>query len=220
MVSGTGSSVVAKALRDKLGGTFLPEQPVRKGGRVVVQRKHNRISEVLEHGLMTPAERKEYLVFATVRNPLDRWVTYYQRYVGDWLEYHEGVVRRGIERDRERFGLDDREVERRHRQLNGRFKQLRRRRRILQAVGFNMWMKGTLLRWYWQGRKRSPSSPLRLFAFPMLDGVDVVMRQERLEEGLNQILERAEVSGYIHIPRENQYSVQVWADLAPKARAA
>lgn len=203
MVPGTGCSVVGRALQEHLGGEFIPEEPHRVNGRVVVPRKHNRLSGLLEHDLLTQRERSEYLVFATVRNPFDRWVTYYQRYAGDWLDYYEGVAVRQIERDKDERGLSDEEVQKRRNRHVHRFEQLRKRQRMMRWMGFNAWMKGTLLRWAWQDEKDSRWS-ITEHAFPMLDGVDMVIRQETLNEGLNEVVSKAGVNTTIDLPRKNE----------------
>jgi hypothetical protein len=205
MVPGTGCSVVGKVLQEAFGGTFLPERAVRKNGRVVVQRKHNRLPEILEHGLMTEEERDEYLVFATVRNPFDRWVTYYQRYAGEWVDKYEGFAERQIERDRKRFDLSKSEYRRRKKQVTWKMKKNRRRQRVIRGLGFNVWMTGTLLRWWWDAQESRRGS-IGEYAFPMLEGVDAVMYQERLEEGLNEVLQRAGVSRSVRLPRKNKTS--------------
>ena len=203
MVPGTGCSVVGRMLQQELGGEFIPEYPIRKNGHTVVARKHNTLPEILSHGLMTREEREEYLVFASIRSPFDRWVTYYQRYVGDWLEEYEGVARRKIDRDKKKFEIDDEELQLRHRQLDQRMKKLRRRRMILRNVGFNFWMTGTSLRWWWKGRS-NPTRSLDEFVYPMLEDVDAVIRQERLNEGLNTILSSSGVDQHIDLPRKNE----------------
>lgn len=205
MVPGTGCSVVGKALQEQLGGTFLPEQPLRRNGHTVVSRKHNTVPELTEHGLLSEEERRDYLIFASVRNPFDRWVTYYQRYEGDWLDYYEGVSRRQIERDRETLDLSDEEVERRRKQHERRFRKLRRRQQIIGALGFNVWMTGTLIRWALDSEKGTRGDISR-YAFPMLDGVDLAIRQERLNDGLNRVLEIAEVDCRINLPKKNETS--------------
>lgn len=202
MVPGTGCSVVGKALQEELGGTFLPERPLRRDGHTVVTRKHNVLPELVEHGLLTEEERKEYLVFASIRNPFDRWVTYYQRYEGDWVDYYEGVSRRRIERDRKNLDLSDEEVQRRREQHERRFRKLRRRQKIIRWLGFEAWMTGTLLRWAWDGNK-GERGEISEYAFPMLDGVDVAIRQERLNEGLDHVLRSAGVEYHIELPRKN-----------------
>lgn len=205
MVPGTGCSVVGNVLEEELNGRFLPEQPVRRNGHTLVSRKHNTVPELMEHGLLSDDERSEYLAFASIRNPFDRWVTYYQRYKGDWLDHYEAVSRRRIEREQETLDLSEEEVQRRRQHHDQRFRTLRRRQRIMRWIGFNTWMKGALLRWGWDSNKGERGSISR-YAFPMLDGVDAVIRQERLNEGLNQILERGGVHRRVDLPRKNTTS--------------
>lgn len=205
MVPGTGCSVVGRVLKQELDGRWLPEQPLRKNGRTLVQRKHNTLSDIMAHGLLTEEERAEYLVFATVRNPFDRWVTYYQRYAGEWVDKYHGFLERQIERDRKQFDLDSEEYKRllSHRDYQQRMHA--RRGRIIRAIGFNIWMKVTLLRWYRNGKgEKEGGGRLRPYAFPMLKGVDVVMRQEQLERGLNEILRVAGVEKQVVLPHKNQ----------------
>lgn len=201
MVPGTGCSVVGKALQEKLDGRFLPEQPLRRNRHTVLARKHNTVPELAEHDLLREETRDEYLVFASVRNPFDRWVTYYQRYAGDWLEEYEGVARRRIERERKTFDLREEEVCRRRQQLRDRLRRLRWRRRIIRLLRFDGWMITTLIRWAWD--ERGGRGNIARYGFPMLDGVDVAIRQERLNEGLNRILEHRGIDVRIDLPRKN-----------------
>jgi hypothetical protein len=204
MVPGTGCSVVGKALQKKLGGSFLPDEPIcRNGNRL--ERKHNTIPQLLKHGLLTKEEYEEYCVFASVRNPFDRWVTYYQRFEGDWVDYYEGFSRRQIERDRDKFNMSGEEVERRLESHKSRFKKLRRRQRVIRALGFNAWMMGTFLRWALDKSKGKVGNITR-HAFPMLDGVDIAIRQEQLSEGLNRVLEIANIDCQVKLPKKNTTS--------------
>src|SRR5690606_23489876 len=98
MVPGTGCSVVGNLLIEEFGGEWIPSSNIIVDNRIAVQRKHSRLPELIRTGLLTPEEVEEYLVFATVRNPFDRLVTYYQRLIGPWVEYSHGVRRRAIER--------------------------------------------------------------------------------------------------------------------------
>ena len=71
----------------------------------------------------------------------------------------------------------------------------------MRWFGFNTWMKYTLLRWRWnEGRS------LGEYAFPMLSGVDVAIRQEQLNEGLNRVLEVARVGAQVELPKKNKTS--------------
>lgn len=204
MVPGTGCSVVGRALRQKFGGKWLPERDVREDGKAVVQHKHNTLPEILQYGLLTEEERAEYLVFAAVRNPFDRWVTYYQRYAGEWVDDYHGFLERQIERERKEFDLSRTAYKRRLAHRDYQMRKHARRRRIIRMIGFNNWMKVTLLRWYLEGKNDArETGRLRPYAFPMLQGVDVVIRQEQLEEGLNEVLRIVGVEKQISLPKKN-----------------
>jgi hypothetical protein len=203
MVPGTGCSVVGTILREQLGGEWLPAPNDFSGGQVAGKHKHNTVPELLDQGFMSPGECGEYLVFAAVRNPFSRWVTYYQRYAGDWIdEYFEFKIRQ-LEREREKFDFSEREYQKRVRQIQREKRKKQRRKYVIRALGFNTWMKITLLRWYMNGKNSSDTSPLESYAFPMLSGVDVVIRQEQLDEGLNGVLREAGIHENVSLPRKN-----------------
>lgn len=187
---------------ERYGGQWLPEESIRQGGRVVVQRKHNTVDEILRSGLLSHSEIANYLVFANIRNPYDRWVTYYQRYAGTWIDGYEAHVNRRLTKktpSKEVRGA----LEGRVRAHELEMERHRKRQRIIRLVGFNPWMTATLLRWYRQGRKVGSSEPLLPYAFPMLGGVDVVIRQEQLEEGLNHILRMVGITDHVSLIRKN-----------------
>ena len=109
-VPATGSSVVAQVLRDELGGEQVPERSIRRNGQVVVSGPHCTVPELVAHDVLTREEIDSCLVVATVRNPFDRWATYYQRRAGeDWIEYSMGSLRRQLEREHDAYGLSDEE---------------------------------------------------------------------------------------------------------------
>jgi hypothetical protein len=75
----------------------------------------------------------------------------------------------------------------------------------MRWVGFNTWMKYTLLRWGWKAGGGN-NHEIGEYAFPMLRGVDVAIRQERLNEGLNRVLGAAGVGARVELPEENTTS--------------
>src|SRR5690554_2687991 len=95
MPPATGCSVLGGVLQKQFGGRYLPEQDIRSNGRHL-SRKHNSLPQLFEHQVLTVEERDQLLVFATIRNPFDRWVTYYQRLVGEWTEEYDGFAWRQI----------------------------------------------------------------------------------------------------------------------------
>lgn len=206
-VPATGSSVVARTLKEELGGEPVPEQPIRKeDGGIAVHRTHCTVPELLQHDVLSPERISSCLVFANVRNPFDRWTTYYQRRVGgDWVEYSIDVRRRQLDRDREQFNLSDEEYKRRRRHLQKRKRVQERKGYLMRRIGFGGWMNYTLLRWWWNdvwGREHG----IREYTFPMLEGVEVAIRQEQLNEGLNRVLEVAGVNQSVTLPEKNKTS--------------
>jgi hypothetical protein len=78
MAPHTGCTAIGIALRDRLGGEFIPPDDIRdRKGEVVVARKHSQLSELLRHGVVSAAERRELLVASTIRNPFDALVSHY-----------------------------------------------------------------------------------------------------------------------------------------------
>lgn len=192
-VPGTGCSVVSRVLRNQFGAEELG-------------RKHNDVPELLQQGLLTEADLDKYLVVANVRNPYDRLVTYYQRLQGDWTDDYLEWAYRNLELRRQRDNLSDETYQRRRAKLARHEVRMRRRSRILRLVGFNLWLQVTLIRWRLQERKSMPVAEGRWFTnnlFPMLDRVDLVLRQERLEAALNGMLDRVGVSERVALPSKN-----------------
>jgi len=76
----TGSTSLGTLFREDFGGVKLLEDRVRdERGRIVLRQKHQSLPQLLEAGLITPAERKELLVVVGVRNPYDLVLTEYAR---------------------------------------------------------------------------------------------------------------------------------------------
>ena len=74
MVPGTGCSAIGSVLRDQFGGQYLPSDNIFQENEKLLGRKHNSISQLLEHGIISHAEVKAYVKFGTIRNPFDRFV--------------------------------------------------------------------------------------------------------------------------------------------------
>jgi len=52
-VPATGSSVVAKVLREELGGEQVPEQSIRRNGQMVVPGPHCTVPELIAHDVLS-----------------------------------------------------------------------------------------------------------------------------------------------------------------------
>ena len=202
MVPGTGCSVIGRALIEQAGGRWLPEADIHAGGRVVMSRKHHDLQQMFEHGLINADQRRDLSVFATVRNPYDRLVTYWQRMAGDW-DRESFAVRKNIIR-RNAGGFSKAEVERRLRVLGRQRFRRRIRSRLAKLAGFNRWVQRTIRMYAGQdARSKNPDAARVLRLFPLTAGVDCVIRYEKLGEGLNGVLQEAGFGQEIELPRKN-----------------
>ncbi len=196
MVPGTGCSVVGGALRRELGGEWLPERDLFEGSRLLVGRKHCSVPQLLAHGILSPRERREYTVFATVRNPYDRLVTEYQRLVGAWTNQK-------LQHEARRLGGGAAQKA----YLARRVRRTRQRVRLARALGFDGWLLGKLAKWRfdtrWMSSEERQAQYDRL-VYPLTEGVDRYLRYERLEDDLNRVLADAGVTTPIQLPRRNQ----------------
>lgn len=196
MVPGTGCTVVGRALTDHFGGRFLPETDLVRNGRVTHSMKHNTVAQLIADGLLDEPTLKNHLVVATVRHPLDALTTSYQRLISGWQDQRFDYQERRLEGDR--LGITPEEYQTRLDRLRRGRHKTARRRRLVEKMGFDLWVTLSSIRML-QTRitsKRSPS--------PMLVGVDVVIRFEKLEQGLNQALESAGATAPIVLHRRNQ----------------
>ncbi|NHK28066.1 sulfotransferase family 2 domain-containing protein [Parvularcula flava] len=68
----TASTATATALRKNLGGKQVPNEDIRNdAGKVIVARKHSKLSEIMKHELIDPADFNNAVRVTTVRNPFD-----------------------------------------------------------------------------------------------------------------------------------------------------
>lgn len=80
MAPRTGCSTVGKVLVESFDGVFIPAESVLDDrGFARVPRKHTALRELLDHGFLTPDERRSLFVFTTVRNPFDSLVSLYSK---------------------------------------------------------------------------------------------------------------------------------------------
>lgn len=88
MAPHTGCTAVGETLKLQLGGVFLPATDVKdEDGEMLVPHKHSQLRELMEHGIVTPAQRRTMVVASTIRNPFDSLVSHYvkvnERYTRD-----------------------------------------------------------------------------------------------------------------------------------------
>ena len=201
MVPGTGCSVVGNYLIEHFDWQHLPEFDIVFEGKVIVDKKHNTISELLEHGLLTPELMSNYFSFATVRNPYDRLVTYYQRFVGGWMEEYFKWTNREYVRLESKLNTNQLQEWRKWQVKM--IKVKKRRIKLAKLFGFNMWFIFTIIKWRLKGYSNASDSFFN-FLFPMLNGVKYVIRYEKLPEGLDHVLLANEIDHCVDLPVANQ----------------
>lgn len=191
-VPATGCSVVGRVLKQQFHGEDLGQ-------------KHDDVPRLLERGVLSESDLDQYLIVANIRNPFDRLVTYYQRLNGAWIDEYFAFRRRDLERRRQSGLVGEGEVPKEQERIAREERRKRRRVRVIQGIGFNTWVVGTVVRWRLRDRHSAISEPDRYLhhLFPMLERVDVVLRQEQLEEGLNAVLHRQGVAEPVRLPRKN-----------------
>lgn len=170
----TGSTATGKLLRERFGGEWLPS-----ADQPGVPKKHSTLRELLDAGLLSTEERARLCVVTTVRNPYDRLVSIYAK-------------RRGIpEAKLENPGSWVRRV---------RAGEVSRDVYWVKANGFPAWIRRRFVR-NWALRTALGRAPSAYDRF--VDGVDVVLRYERLQEDFDALIRRlgAEPAA---IPRFNE----------------
>jgi Sulfotransferase family len=83
MTPRTACTAIGELLCEYYGGEFLPGEDILDShGFISVQKKHSTLAELLEHKLLTADEANSLLKVAAVRNPYDSLVSLYlkQRY--------------------------------------------------------------------------------------------------------------------------------------------
>jgi hypothetical protein len=172
----TACSAVGKALREELGGEFLPAEPITDGrGRVRLDSKHNTLADLLRHELLDESASRKMYKFSTVRNPFDRLVSKYAKEKNK-LQEHLGDPGSWIHRDP----------------------------RLVEDIvfcrdhSFDEWIERRYRTRLWprlrgQGRKNG----LLRYA----EGMDTVMRYENLDGDFAKVLKAAGVARRVEIPR-------------------
>jgi hypothetical protein len=200
MVPGTGCSTLGVELEREFNAKYLPESDIIENGTVIIEKKHNTIPELLRHKLLSKEDLENSTVFATLRNPFDRFTTYFQRYDGTWLEEYFAWLERDYKRREKNLTEDERKDLRK--KITKEKARKSRKQKLIRLSGFNWWILITILR-------KVIKAPLTLkklndFSFPMLEGVDYIIRQENLEDGVNALLAFKEIPVKLSIPVKNR----------------
>lgn len=198
MVPGTGCSAIGTILREQFGGRWIPERPVFRSGRKVIDSKHCSVKELAEQGLLTKAELARLIKFATIRNPFDRFATDYAREAGSWLEDHLSNPRSFVNAGpHELVAKRRKEIERRIREAREMtFEDWLLRRLELSSLRDPVKVLGRL-------RRRLTRPSRRATLFPLVDGVDHLLHYETLEADFNRVLQTAGVDKFVPIPGKN-----------------
>ena len=208
-VPATGCSSVSKVLIEQLGGEKLPKKDIMLGGKYkLVGEKHNTLKQLIDFNLISSKELKSYLTFGTVRNPFDRFATAYQRYIGPWWEQMiqsddpNCPANRVGKAHRKRYVSNVQEQIRLARE-EGFEKWLTRKILLPQRLDrrFKFGLKGWLKK---QPLLMTKNSVKMNIAYPLIDGVDDVIRFEHLESDFNKILSQVGINEYIPIPHTNK----------------
>jgi Sulfotransferase family len=204
MVPGTGCSVLGNALISELGGEWLPKKNVvGKDGKIICHQKHNTVGDLFAAGVISEIELDGYTIFATARNPLDRLTTYYQRLVGDWTQDSDRVIQNQLARMRDDYSDDEFTAIQAGISKKG---SLRKRRAgLMRLFGFNNWAKYRAWKWNRELLPRTAEFEQKaiLTLYPMLEGVHLAIRYERLEQGLNELLRTKGIERQVTLPRKN-----------------
>lgn len=169
----TGSTATGTLLLEHYGGEWLPAEDLPGAAR-----KHSTLRELLEAGVLSPAEREQLCVATAVRNPYDRLVSIHAK-------------RRRVSEQK----LADPDSWQVH------LRRLEVRDDVRRAKGqdFPTWIRRRFVR-NWALRTvlgRAPSAYDRF-----VDGVDVVLRFERLQADFDDLI-RSLGGEPVPIPRVN-----------------
>lgn len=169
----TGSTAIGSLLRDRYGGEWLPAE-----NRPNVRRKHSTLRDLLDAGLLGRDERAKLCVATNIRNPYDRLVSIYwkRRRIGvEQLADPDFWIHRHTKPDRAA------EIE------------------WIKRHDFPAWIRRRFVR-SWLPRIARGQSPSVYAQF--VDGVDTVLRYERLQQDFDDLIRRLGATP-VEIPRRN-----------------
>lgn len=177
MTPRTACTAIGDLLCQKFGGEYLPHADiVGANRRILVQQKHSTLPELRRHDLVSDAEAKGLLKVTAVRNPFDTLVSLYfkQRYkYQPLLADPASWVNRSP--------------------------AYARNMRYAQEHSFGRWVLRKCAK---QLLKRAQGCPPSMFC-DYVDGVDMVLRYETIDEDLQQVFNLAGM-GKATIPSINR----------------
>jgi hypothetical protein len=178
MTPRTGCTAIARALRDSLGGEYLPSEDVLdERGQFLVQRKHCTLAQLLAHGILTDAQRRSVFACGAVRNPFDSLVSLYTKLA---LKYQPGLEDPNSWVHKAKGYVDAMEFCRTH--------------------TFSEWIERQYATGMWD---RLRGAGKRTLNAPYVEGVDYVMRFERLQHDFSEALSQAGIARDLTIPSLN-----------------
>jgi hypothetical protein len=178
MTPRTACTAVGELLCEHYSGEFLPAEDILDSrGFISVQKKHNTLSQLLAHDLLTAGEAKSLLKVAAVRNPFDSLVSLYfkqrfkyQPFLADPSSW--------VHRDPRYAGY----------------------MKYAQTHSFNAWV-------FRVSYRRIIRRLLGLRASMFADhthGVDEVVRYESIEKDFKEVFNRAGIAWKGNLPRINR----------------
>lgn len=205
MIGGTGCTSVGKALIQNFKGEFLPKEPIFNNimGRPLEQ-KHNTLRQLIEFGLISDSEAKNYLKFGNVRNPFDVYATVYARYCGPDIE-------KGIKDPNSWVYLDESGCKRPAAEVEKAVSHFKNMIHIARHQGFDAWLNKTIgsktrFKGWIKHKFLGADPPEFKSSYRALDDLDDFIRFEYLEEDFNRILKKVGVEQYISLPNVNPTS--------------
>jgi hypothetical protein len=182
----TGCTAIAYGvLVPELGAVRVPWKDILdENGRIVVDSKHGTLEDLLTHGLLLPEKAERLFKFCAVRNPFDSLVSLYTKHRTTYSELAD---------DPKSFlhkkpgALDD----------------LKR----ASQMSFSDWVVERYTRpgtWKrpWRMFGRRPARPQHMYR-RYIDGVDHIMRFERLQDDLDEVLTKVGAPTGLEIPNLN-----------------
>ena len=186
MAPHTGSTAIGTVLMKDFGARYLPEKEMRDRSGKTIPRKHTSLPQLVESGILDgafddPTEREGLVIVSTIRNPFDSIVSSWHR----WY----------------------RKLDPRHVEFNPKFPD-RARGSVRQPptditearADFEDWL---ISRYQPTRLMQLRGQYKRAYTFRWTVGSDVVLQQEKLQEGFDALLESRGVSEHHEIPQVN-----------------